>query len=76
MATWLVRNPIGRLRAWLLFADYDAAKEAASLDTASRYSRGNIAVQNGRILDKRGLDKLSEDGDDAAEALKEKAASF
>ena len=68
------RSPIARLRAWLSFADYDAAKRQATKDIISRYARGNVAFQNGLVLDEEDLAKLSANGDRAIARLK-KASS-
>jgi len=60
---------------WITVRDYVAAKNRAAIETAARYSRGNIAVQNGWFLDKTGLDLLSREGDKAISRLKQKASN-
>ena len=47
------------LRGWLTLSDYDAEREAATTDIVARFSRGNVSVQNGQILDDDDLRKLS-----------------
>jgi len=57
---------------WLSVKDYAAAKERAAIETAARYSRGNVAAQSGWFLDEAGLQKLSAAGDRAVSNLKQK----
>lgn len=54
-----------KLVNWLSLADYYAAKEDASVEIVSRYARGNVNAQSGRILDREALDKLTAAGDKA-----------
>ncbi len=58
-----------KLVDWLRLADYSAAKEKATDDVVARYSRGNVAAQNGEYIDREKLDALSEEGDKAMTAL-------
>ena len=56
---------LSRLFAWLRLEDYTAAKEKATDDVVSRYSRRNTLAQNGDTIDRDELDQLSVTGDDA-----------
>lgn len=54
---------------WTSLADYDAAKEQATVDVVARFSRGNVSVQNGQVLDEADLRKVSTEGDQALAKL-------
>lgn len=55
---------------WLFLSDYEAAKEQATEIVLTRYARRNTNFQNGAVLDKDDLEKLSAGGDYAMEGLK------
>jgi hypothetical protein len=61
---------LARIIGWLSLSDYTAAKEKATEEVIARYSRGNVAMQNGSFLDKDKLAGLSEKGDKAVERLR------
>ena len=63
--------PFSRLRMWLALKDYDDAKERGITDIVMRYARGNVAFQNGAVLDDDGLKKLSAAGDAAVAQLED-----
>jgi hypothetical protein len=58
-----------RILAWSSLEDYEAAKEQASIDVVARFSRGNVSVQNGQVMDDRELKVLSKRGDAAVASL-------
>jgi hypothetical protein len=60
---------IKALLGWASLADYDAAKERATLDVVSRFARGNTSVQSGQVLDEGDLRQISGDGDRALRSL-------
>jgi hypothetical protein len=63
---------IRQLFDWLAVKDYTNAKQRAAVETAARYSRGNVSVQNGWFLDDAGLKELSAAGDRAIVRLQRK----
>ncbi|MBF0166361.1 MAG: hypothetical protein HQL45_01920 [Alphaproteobacteria bacterium] len=60
--------------AWLTLADYDSAKERATVDIVARLARRNVSFQNGSILNGAALRKLSEEGDAAMAHLRKLAS--
>ena len=54
----------------ILLSGYEAAKEAGVLRVIRRYSRRNTSVQNGNIIDDKGLRNLRAEGDRAAAYLR------
>ncbi len=58
-----------RLRAWLRLDDYFVAQQKATEEIVARFSRGNVAIQNGSFLDRDKLADLSEKGDEAMARL-------
>ena len=59
-----------KLYNWLTLADYDSAKERATLDVIKRHARGNVAFQSGDVMDSAALHELSVAGDKATASLK------
>lgn len=59
-----------RLRDWLTVQDYWDAKDAMYRDVMARYSRGNIAMQQGRFMLQADLERLQREGDAAAARLR------
>lgn len=57
---------------WLAVRDYDAAKRGAAAETAARYTRGNVAVQNGWFIDEDGLRDLSVQADEDMKAIEKR----
>lgn len=57
----------------LFHGGYDTAKKRETAKIVARYSRGNVSVQNGFILDEGALDNLRKRGDRAAKRLERKA---
>jgi len=53
----------------ILLGGYEAAKKNATRQIIARYSRGNVNIQNGYLLDGDGLEKLRAAGDDAMKKL-------
>ncbi len=62
-------NPFKKLAAWLSLEDYEEASESAGMIVAARFSRGNVAIQNKRFVDKKAYNKLREDGERARARL-------
>jgi hypothetical protein len=58
-----------KILAWSSLEDYEAAKEQASTDVIARFSRGNVSVQSGQVVDELELKTLSEKGDAALASL-------
>lgn len=54
---------VSALKGWLNLADYNAEREEATTNIVARFSRGNVSVQNGQVMDEAGLKRLSECGD-------------
>jgi hypothetical protein len=50
---------------WVTLADYEEAKERNCVDIVARFSRGNVNVQEGQIIDEADLRRLSARGDEA-----------
>lgn len=61
-----------QLRSWLTMADYYEEMENATKQIATRYSRGNVSMQNGRYIDSDNLRELSLAGDRALARLKKR----
>lgn len=59
-----------KLRRWLSLADFSQAKDQAFRAIASRYSRGNVPVQDGRYMTDEDLDALRIEGDRACARLR------
>ena len=55
---------------WVTAKDYALAKQAATSQVVARFSRGNVLVQAGRILDENSLRRLSRRGDCAMARLR------
>jgi hypothetical protein len=62
-----------RVLDWLRVRDYAVEKQKSAVKVAARYSRGNVALQNGWFLTRSGLEKLSADGDTAMKQMQKKA---
>lgn len=60
---------LSNLIDWLTLADYDRAKEQATVDVVARYSRGNVNVQNGEMLDEKDIERLAMNADRALARL-------
>lgn len=58
-----------RIMDWFTFADYEAAKRQARRDVAARYSRGNVALQQGYMLFSEDMEELTAAGDKAVAKL-------
>jgi hypothetical protein len=56
---------------WLTLRDYEREKEAAFRGVVSRFTRGNIAIQDGRFLTASELAELGRAGDIAAAELRQ-----
>ncbi len=56
---------------WLSLADLDAARDEASVQIAARYARGNIFIQEGRVMHKDDLARLSAAADQAMGRLRD-----
>lgn len=54
----------------ILLGGYEAAKEDATRRIVARYTRGNVNVQNGRLISEDGLEKLLLAGDKAMKKLR------
>lgn len=50
---------------WITLADYEQAKERNCVDIVARFSRGNVNVQDGQIIDEDDLRRMSARGDQA-----------
>ena len=59
-----------RLTDWLTVKDYERELDAIRRGIVARYSRGNVAMQQGRYLTADDLDTLRARGDDAAARLR------
>lgn len=75
MPSYLSHASFEGLINWLSLRDYKLAKSQATIDVISRYSRGNVMVQNGSIMDHADLTELSTDADRAIEELVKAAQS-
>ncbi len=60
---------VSALRGFLTMSDYDDARDVATMDIVSRFSRGNVSVQNGQIFDERDMEVMSARGDHALAKL-------
>ena len=60
---------------WLTLHEYEREKQEAFRDVVSRFTRGNIAIQEGRFLDSSELRELGAEGDAAAARLRLRAAA-
>lgn len=61
---------------WLLLRDYERTRRRALADVIKRYSRGNVSVQNGSVLDDVALAELRSLGDRSiAELIAQERAS-
>jgi sialic acid synthase SpsE len=47
-----------RVYEWLTLEDYEIAKRKAERDVVARFSRGNVAIQNGHFLSKNDIQIL------------------
>lgn len=65
-----------RLHDWLTLKDLDMALEDARMSVIKRYSRGNVSVQNGGILDEDGLATLQRNGNSAVSILEKSQRKF
>lgn len=54
----------------MLLGGYEAAKKDATRRIVARYSRGNVAVQQGRYIDEDDSKELREAGDKAMQKLR------
>lgn len=63
---------VRKLIDWLTLKDYDLAKHEGTMRVIARYSRGNVAVQNGWLMDDARLQELSAAGDKAMESLEQR----
>lgn len=70
-----IRELWNEIQDRVLLGGYEAAKKDAVRRIIARYSRGNVNVQNGQLLDEAGLEKLRADGDNAMKKLRVWAAS-
>ena len=68
-------NPVRDVWGWLNLADYEAAKEKATKQIVARFARGNVAFQNGWVLDERAVVVLSARGDAAIAHLNKMATT-
>ncbi len=74
--SWVtLANKVTHILNWLSLMDYNNAKEEAAMNIISRYGRGNMSFQNGNIVDRKGLEALSKQGDKALERLKKLSAN-
>jgi hypothetical protein len=55
--------------AWLRAEDYEEAKRRATAHVVARFGRGNVAVQNGFVLDEADLKKRGARGSAAIDRL-------
>ncbi len=55
-----------RLINWLTLNDYDTAKAMAFRGVVDRYTRGNVAIQEGRYLTAADLKQLGKQDDKAS----------
>lgn len=55
---------------WLNLADLDTARREASMQVIARYSRGNTSIQDGRIMSRDDLARLSAAADQAMDRLR------
>ncbi|MBF0333154.1 MAG: hypothetical protein HQL40_05820 [Alphaproteobacteria bacterium] len=60
---------------WLSLRDYDGELRQAVSRIMSRYSRGNVSVQNGSALDEAGLLALSETADKAMSRMSKRMSA-
>jgi hypothetical protein len=58
-----------RLIGWLRADDYEQAKHRATTQVIARLGRGNVAVQNGFVLDDEELERRRVDGSAAIDRL-------
>jgi hypothetical protein len=58
-------NAIKAFLNWLTLADYEQAKEMNCVNIVARFSRGNVNVQDGQIMDEKDLRLISARGDRA-----------
>jgi len=54
----------------ILLGGYEAAKEDATHQINARYARRNISVQNGYLIDEKGLQDLRRAGDKAMQNIR------
>ena len=59
-----------RLKDWLAVKDYERELDAIRRGIVARYSRGNIAMQQGRYMTEDDLNDLRKRGDAAAARLR------
>lgn len=64
---WLMMTQ--KLKDFLLFADYDRAKQDASERIVRRQARGSIMAQNGWSMSRKQLARASKRADDAMRKL-------
>lgn len=75
MATNIMLKALRDIQDWLSLADYEKAKNRASLRIVSRLGRRNVTVQKGGLLTDSALKKLSAKGDKAVARLETRSAS-
>ena len=59
---------------WLTVEDYENDKRDAEREVVARYSRGNVAIQNGHFLDENDLEQLRRSSDRAYTKIMKRAA--
>lgn len=67
-----VPESVKKIWEWFTFADYELAKEEGRIAVTLRFTRGNVVMQNGWMIEKDGLDELTKKGDKAMKFLIEK----
>jgi hypothetical protein len=60
----------GKFIDWLTLRDYEAVKKSAFRGIIGRYTRGNVAIQEGRYLTADDLTALGQTGDLAASNIR------
>ena len=63
-----------RLIARLTMSDYEEARDRATKQIVSRYSRGNVRAQGGKFIEELELRRMSKAADAAMERLKKHIA--
>jgi hypothetical protein len=61
-----MRLMIGKFIDWLTLRDYERVKRSAFRGIIGRYTRGNVAIQEGRYLTADDIKALGQAGDLAA----------